>query len=562
MSRLRKRRPQLIVVDLSRGSIKLAAAEMACEAVRFEQITVVSPPREGESGHPVDDGTLSAMIRQEVDRNGWKGMRAACLLSQGATSTQSFVLPAMPDADLRQAIELQLSETLHFSVDSASYDYRTVREFTKDGDSMVLTLVSATPHATVMRALKLLREAGLRPVAVSAAAESLANLTYHARLCTDGQAALHVDIGDDSTILNLFENRLLRFSREIDTSSDTFTRALMRPILTPEGPLQLTRQQAEEVKTVAGCPRDDETMVWPHDVRSSEILPLLEPVIQRLSSEVERSVEYMRGLLNGAPIENIVLSGPASRMRNLAPMMSDILGLKVTLIDPIARACAHWHLSIRDPGEVDPTAFSAILGYSLGAEEPINLIPREERIRLATSAVASARRRVAPFAVAGAACVALAAIPILGHYESAETSMRFALSELRTQHDLCQDYSVRNAEAIGIHEQLISSRGPGAYWLGFMKELSAILPESVQITSLSADQMDGSVAVRLDAIVHSGRVPFEVIVIDLTVALGESPFFSSAHIVNATASSDSSDGHIEALLIVRDIHTDRWEETS
>lgn len=553
MSTASPRRPQMVVVDLSRGSIKLALAQAAGEAVRFQQITAISPPLEGDTAFGSDDGTIALLMKQEVERNGWRGLRAACLLSRAATSTQSFLFPEMPDAELRQAIELKLAETLHFGLDEATYGHRPLRQLDRDGNPQTLTLVAAAQRSTVLRALKLLREAGLRPVAVSAAAESLANLAYHGRLCSDGEATIHVDIGDDSTILNLFEDRMLRFSREIDTSSHTFTQALMRPILTADGPLKLTRDQAEEVRAAAGCPREDEDLVWPHGVRSQEILPLIEPVILRLANEIERSVGYMRTLIDGVGIDRIVLSGPSSRMRNLGPTLSEHLGLPITLIDPVARACAHWRLSIRDPGDVDTAAFSAILGYATGARQPINLMPRDERIKLVIDSVARTRRVVAPFAIAGAAAVALAAVPILEHYGEAAESMRWALSELETRRLATEDFARRSGDAESISVRLTMAQGPTVPWVGLMQELSQLLPESVQLTALTAEQTDEGLSVRLQADVHSGAVPFEVTVTELTVALGESPLFRSTSIVNASARSDGSQGYLEAMVVVRDL---------
>lgn len=548
----------MVVVDLSRESIKLAVAESACQAVRFQQITAITPPLEGEPDHPADDATLAALIRNEINQKGWTGMRAACLLSAASTSTQSLVLPPMPDDELRQAIELKLEETLHFSLEDACYDYRVVDEVVVDGNSQLLVRVAAAPRATVLSALELLRDTGLEPVAVSVAAESLANLAHHARLCGEGKNTIHVDVGNVSTVVNLFQDRVLRFSREFETSSRSFTRALMRPILTDDGPVQLRRAQAKEVKWAAGLPRDDEDIVWPHGMRSGQILPLLEPVVQRLFTEIDRSVEYMRTLLGDDTIDRIVLSGPASRMRNLGPTLSEHLGLPVALIDPVERACAHWHLSIREPGKADTSLFSAILGYAGGDLRPLNLLPREERIRLVVEKVAHSRRVVAPFLLGGAAAVTLASLPILGHYGQARESMAWALSEVETRLEASASYAERTAHAQRGSKAVREAQGPGGYWRGLLQELSQDLPAAVQLTSLEAEQDGDGMNLTLEAVVHGGREPFEVTMTELTMTLNESPFLTSAQIVNAGAASETQDGYLELDLVLRDPRGDDW----
>ena len=550
MRLLRTKPKEMLVIDISRGSIRLAACETAGEAVRFRTITAIPLPHEPRPAGRADDDTLIKIIRREVERNGWQDMRAVCLLSKSATSTQSFEFPAMPEGEVRQAIGLKLHETLHFDVGDASFDSRTIRETTEDGSERVLTLVAAAHKDTVRQAIDVLRAAGLEPIAVSAAAESLANLAYHARLCPAGQSTVHVDIGDDSTILNLFEGRMLRFSREIDTASRTFTHALMRPIITATGSIQLTHTQAEEVRSAGGCPLDDEDVPLPHGVRSSETLPLIDPVVQRLTSEIGRSVGYLSELMDGATVDQVVLSGPASRMTNLGPLIEQSLRIPVKVMDPVAGAAAHWRLSIRDAGDTDTAGFSAILGYSIGDQQPINLISSEDRLGLRLESVARARRRIGPFFVAGSLCMALAGLPIERTYDEAGASLAGALSEFDERSKMVSDLEARVAAATASAEHVAAARGPVPAWIGIMKEISVAVPSEVQVTSLLGDREEDGFGLELSSRILSSDVPFEVTVTDLTLALVESPFFDDVHIVAASADADGSGGRLVVTLKV------------
>lgn len=558
--RVLKTKPkQLIVVDISRGSIKLAACETAGEAVRFRTITAIPLPRSSDPMGRLDDSAVIELIRNEVVRNGWQGMGAACLLSRSTTSTQSFVLPVMPEDEARQAIELKLHETLHFSVDEACFDYRTIREFSDEGHPRTLTLVAAAHQDTVRRAINVLRDAGLVPVAVSAAAETLANLAYHARLCNDSEATIHVDIGDDSTILNLFQGRMLRFSREIDTASQTFTAALMRPIITATGTLQLDHAQAEEVREVAGCPLDDDDEELPHGVRSAEILPLIDPVVQRLTSEIERSVDYLSDLTGSAQADRVVLSGPASRMRNLGPLIEEALGIPVTVMDPVARAAAHWRLSIRDCGDTDTSGFAAILGYSVGDQQPINLISKEDRLDIWLAKAARSRRWVAPYAVALALCLALAGMPIERTYDAAKQSLQTELTELSEHKALALALVADTNQTAAVAERVATARGPVPDWVGLMKELSVSVPEMVHISALDGIRADDKLVLEIEAWISTSEVPFELTVTDLTIALVESPFFENVHILGASADEDGSGGWLGVTLELAADIPPAWE---
>lgn len=553
-----------MVVDLGRRSVKMAVAEAAAEAVRFDGMTRVALPKSSDgrnSGETSvgDTEELVGRIRAEVERRGWQGMRAACLLSGSSTSTQSFLLPPMPDADLRQAIALKLRETLHFDLEEACVDFRRVTTGGggKEGER-VLTLGAAARRDAVMNAVRVLRGAGLEPVAVGAAAESLANLSLAGGLCRENQASIHATIGTDQTILNLFDGDVLRFSREIDAAGEAFTQALMRPILTARGPVQLTHEQAEDVKRHSGYPLEGQDIALPHGVTSEDILPLLEPVAQRISAELSRSMDYLCGLLGRPSIDEIILSGRGGRMQNLDVMLEERLGVRVHFSDPVAQAMAHWRLAIRDQEVLEPAAFSAILGYSIGNRQPINLLPREERIKQGARYVGRVCRGSAPLAVGVGLALVGAAVPIRGTYQKALDSLQSTAVEL--------DESIRaETDVTRVWEQLdkdaglvSSARGTVPSWTGILKELSVILPEEAQITTFDVVWKDTLPTIELRLRIDHGSAPMERLGARVVTALAASPFFLDVHVSEALLESDSTHGRLDVVLDVAAPHSTRW----
>ena len=530
----------------------MAAAETAGDAVRFRGITQLALAREGEDHEGLGDAEIAPRMAEEVKRRGWRGMPCACLLSGSATSTQSFLLPPMPDHELRQAIELKLDETLHFDVADAVFDFRRIHEYNSGVDDQTLVLVVAARKTAINNALLLLRGAGLRPTIVGAASESLANLSYYASLCGEGEATIHVDVGSDSTILNLFDGRLLRFSREVGVGGEDFTRALMRPIITPSGVVNLSHEQAEEVKIAAGYPRDawrngeahDSESALPHGVRSSEILPLMEPVVQRLATEIRRSMDYLRGILKRQHVDHIILSGSAGKMRDLDIQLEEDLAIPVVHIDPVALATAHWRLAICDENPPSPAGFSAILGFSLGDHQPINLLPFEEMIQR----VSATRKALVPSALGLGTCLALAGIPIGRTYSVAGELMQDTVEHLdkRLQAEAALLGDLDAVERTT--RRVLAARGPVPDWIGIMKELPEILPEELQITSLISRWEDGLPIIHLEARIHDGGEHSATTIPRTTTALSASPFFTSVHMKTAAKAQQDKHGRYEARL--------------
>ena len=319
-----------VVVDLGRGSIKLAVAESKHDAVRFHGITEIRIPQGGGEHPTASDDAAVELLRAEVEKRRWRGMPGACILSGVATSTQSIMLPPMPEADKRRAIELKLRDTLHFDFSEATYDFTDAAPLHHAGEAQVveepeLTLVAVARTEVIEHSLDLMRAAGLRPVAVSTAAESLANLSQCTSLWDSEEASIYIDMGSQSAILNLFEGKRLRLSREIDIAGDSFTKALMQPIQGRDGPVQLTYSQAEELKAFVGYPLEPSDTEVTHGVTTRDMLTLMEPVAQRIAAEVDRSIGYLCNLLGRERVDGIVLSGVDGRMPQFDQFLRETL---------------------------------------------------------------------------------------------------------------------------------------------------------------------------------------------------------------------------------------------
>ncbi len=528
--------PDTVVVDFSRGAIKMALAETAGEAVRFYGITSIDVPT-SESGElpELDSAVLVKRLGREVERLGWKGRRAACLLPGSATISQSFRLPSLSDVETRRALELRLGDTLHFELDEAEFNFQ--RGPSSEGDeaqpSMVLT--AAARRATVESALRCLKAAGLVPRAVGSAAESLANLSQCVSLWDTDEASIHVDLGASSTVLNLFEGKLLRFSREVEIGAQDFIAALMRPILTADQSFELTRSQATELLEDCGLlAEDEEDLALPFGVRGGAIAPLLEPVSQRLVAEIERSIDYLSGLLERSHIDRIVLSGTAGRLRNLEPFLEGRLGTTVVHCDPVEQAVAHWRLAVCGEQPDDLAGFATILGYSIGHSRPINLLPQDERLEQAVERFSKRRRAAVLPALAASGMIALAGLPIRRDYEGAARLLEARAAQLTAELATLELSEQQRADEHVLVDATLAASGAVPDWLGLMKELSLLMPAEVELEQLEVETSSDDPNVYLAAWVHAGERPFEVISTELNTALSRSPLFRAVHVVEAS----------------------------
>ncbi len=544
------RKRHKLILDFSRGTVKVAETECAHGRVIFHDMALIPMPSGPTGENPLHNDEMAARIREVVVAHSWKGMETICLLSRSTTSTQTLNFPPMTNEELRHAILLKLKETLHFDISEACFDFHKVGQTKVDGKTEILTTVVAAHTSSVRRAISILRESGLEPVNIGAAPQALANLVYQTHLCDNDEAAIHVDIGSASTILNLLEGRILRFSRELDVAGEAFTRALMRPIITVKGPAMLNHEEAERIKILAGYPFEDEELDLPRDIQPSDILPLLEQVAQKLFAEIHRSSDFLRGILNRKQIDRIILSGPGSRMRNLDTIIEENLEIPVKRVHPVEKAIEDGLLEIRGNDDVSRIGFSAVLGHALGHNQPINLLPAEELIAQRIQRVARLRKMLVPPVAAAVAAFALVMLPISATYTHATTQLQNEADNLQNNIDLHRDHSIQESAATAMIRSLEARRGQVVHWAGVFKELSNLLPENVRISFLSAQRMKNGTQLRLATEITPQAEGFEESVSALMTLLDRSPFFDNVHILNARKGETGEVGRVEFELVL------------
>ena len=542
-----------VVVDLGRGSIKLAVAESRLDAVHFHGITEIRIPSLNANDAVDQDSLAAELLKAEVARHGWSGMQAACILSGAATSTQSIMLPPMPEADKRRAIELKLRDTLHFELSEATYDFTSTGAEEAADSEPDLTLVAVARTEVIDRSLDLVRAAGLTPVAVSTAAESLSNLSQCTSLWDHDEASIYIDVGSHSAILNLFEGKRLRLSREIDIGRDDFTKALTQPIAAGNETLQLSYAQAEELVALAGYPLEARDQPVMHGVTTRDMQTLMEPIAHRIAAELERSIDYLCSLLGRDRVDGIVLSGSGGNMLHFDHFLRSTLSTPVVYSDPVERAMVHWRLAVTDARPEDLAGFSAILGYSLGKRASINLLPADAIQENAYGVVTRLRKAAVPAVAAVGICLALAGIPITRSYGGAADLLQWSTEQIDAQLDRQERVTGERKATIDRLTALDAERGDLPNWTGLMKELSTILPDGCWITALDSERTAAGHFVYLRASVLTNPTPFHEMNAKVTNALAASPFFKDVHVVQAASNNEKSTGTYEATFVIESL---------
>ena len=246
-----------------------------------------------------------------------------------ASFSTMMELPEMSEKELESAVNFEAKQYIPVPLAEVVMDWRLVGKkiakpveggrpgtVSPKGEAKVQVFLVAVPKETINKYTKIMKLAGLDLVALETENFPL----MRSLLGNDKSAVAIIDIGAQSTDINIIDKGFVRISRNIETSGTEFTRVLSQG-------LNLTYQRAEILKKERGLKKD---------LAEREISEIMMPIIDIITNEIERLTDsYSRK--NGQKIERVILVGGSARLPGLVDYFAKRLGIETSVGNPWAR---------------------------------------------------------------------------------------------------------------------------------------------------------------------------------------------------------------------------------
>jgi type IV pilus assembly protein PilM len=323
---------KIIGLDIGSHSIKLVGLKITSRGRFLTHFGVKEIPR----GSDKEDGDFIAETIKAIFREaGLKPGKVRLTVSGAGVHIRQVTLPSMPKADLPEAVRWEIRAYLPFPADTARIDFYILDEFVENNAQKLALIVVACPPPLIDRTLSLAGKAGLRPVHLDVAPFALWNIL----LAWDGfqrdEGVALLDIGDDKTGLHIFQGGILQFSREITPAGADITRAIMEGIGSADE-TNLLYERAERIKKEVGIPAEGTPEgTADESISVSKISFWVRPVLERMAAEIRRSLDYYRNQFNTERMDRLLLTGGGSNLKNIAPYLTQELGLPVERLNPL-----------------------------------------------------------------------------------------------------------------------------------------------------------------------------------------------------------------------------------
>ncbi|MFH1476572.1 MAG: pilus assembly protein PilM [Verrucomicrobiota bacterium] len=493
-------------------------------------------------------------------------------IANGALESCFVILPKMGKAETDGAILLQARKLVSWESEKPMMAF-VGSDFLRE---RVGYLVGLADWRAVKAWGRLIEASGGLIDDVTLAACAYQSLARHQRWADEFPVFLVADLGATTSNFYILDRQSVKFMRKVPVGGDAITKILTTVVSTDDGPIQLTELEAEDVKITGYLPLDgrqrpddgrrttddgmrrtnaeptdggrqtandggqatDASQPAPKRIEQMEVLA--RPVIERITSEIMRSIQFFTDNV-GQKVNAVFLTGGTAELQILRTHLEKSVGMPVRLIDPFADM-AFTNPGTRNYAEKHGARLALATGLALTEKPAISLLPRHVHLV----------KRVAAFMPkAVAAMLILGFLPLLiaGTFQAVQIklvqldmrqyqpSLQQAVME-RARRDTLQKQCLESSEYIRILQNMV---GRNLLWPGMLNALADAIPPDVVLTRCGAGvDPNHPDTILLEGNVLASAVRFDDAMASMLSALGASVFFKKVCIVNAQAARTES----------------------
>lgn len=372
-SKLFKPRVEALGLEVGASSLKLVELSGQPPTLRALAFRPLSPGVVVE-GVVIEPQALAQEIRELLAEARTRKRYVVSAVPNSSVILRTLQVPKMPPKEMEEAIRWEAERYIPFPIDEVVLDFAPLDPLAEvpEGEQ-VEVMVAAARQEAVASLIEALRGAGLIPVVLDV--KPFAGLyPLEAELTKDPeQVTVAVEIGAESTSLVLAKGDRPLAVRVVTLSGKDFTEAIGKSF----GLDFLTAEEVKRTYGLATLPTEDEELLLDFDAERERYSPAkiydaIRPVLVDLTQEIRRSLEFFRVQLGDVQPEAGYLYGGGSRLRGLATLLTDTLGVSFTSPDP-------WQGIQADPRRFDPEKlkemgpeFLVPLGLALRGVSPLD----------------------------------------------------------------------------------------------------------------------------------------------------------------------------------------------
>lgn len=309
---------QIFAVDLSDLSVKVFQVEKSGKIDVIRSHADLSLPKGCiDGGRIIKKEKVAEIIKEAVRKAGPKKIntkKVVCSLPESKAFLRIISIPQMNESEAQEAVRWEIEASIPLTCDQVYFDWQFLD--VKQGKQNVLTAAVSKEIVDSVMEVMALAELDVYGLEV----ESIASVrSLIPREISPQDISLIVDFGALRTSFIISEGNVPYFTSSIPFSSETMTYSISKG-------LNISMQEAEKIKKIQGIE---------HSFESNSIFNLIKPLLENLSSEIEKTVDFYQNMSQDKSlVSRIIMCGGGANLRGLTPYLTTRLSKEVFVGDP------------------------------------------------------------------------------------------------------------------------------------------------------------------------------------------------------------------------------------
>lgn len=331
----------IIGLDVGSGSIKAVEISKQQDTYCVNAVNIVDIP---DCNELLGANSLYISLYKLLTTTKFRSKHVVAALGGRATVTRQITLPKMEPDELAQAIKWDADKYVPYDPGTYYYDYAIIESSANTKGLSVLLV--ATPKKAVDMLINVCKRLNLYLQAIDIEAMAI----Y--RTLAQKDNVIVVDIGANVSTIIIYANGAPVVSRSIAVTGTSFTEAIMQD-------RKLDAVEAERLKT------DSRMLLPPVDKITDDSLvhSRLLLLVNELSREIRRTIEYSQIQVKGFRPEQIYLTGGGATMVNLPGHIAAQIGIPTIVHNPFAQVQTDIHV---DPDWLERVTHQLAVAIGLG----------------------------------------------------------------------------------------------------------------------------------------------------------------------------------------------------
>lgn len=368
---IKKKSKRFLVVDFSQDMTEVVYLESKSNGGRllsydFEQVSKRSERK---------DNTPVQLIKNFLTQHNIHVNDVVVSLSDSAAVFIKYLtLPVIPPDEIVGAAKYQLKEDFTFDLETASIDWQIIREFTdEDGVKKNGIIFIVVKKEVIDKHIGMVKQVGLHPIGVVSGSFNYANILKHFPEKIPAAAVLEIDY--KASTFAIYTDNKLNFIRRLPISWERITQSLTEILVSDRGKIELSFEQAEEIKNTYGIPQD-ESLVINDNIQATHLISLMRPLLEALVRELRFSFNYASSNFDMDRPPVLYITGGGANLKNLDTYLSKELGMDVRYL-PLPPSVETKDVAGHALTPQDLNRIINPIGAALGDPTSINLLPLE-----------------------------------------------------------------------------------------------------------------------------------------------------------------------------------------